>query len=49
MPYINTLTRRDFIQRSLLGGAGLGLAALANVPPFAARALAEGSIGLNGK
>ncbi len=49
MPFINTLTRRDFVQRSLLGGAGLGLAALANVPPFAARALAEGSIGLNGK
>lgn len=49
MPFINTLTRRDFVQRALLGGAGLGLAALANVPPFAARALAEGTIGLNGK
>lgn len=49
MPFINTLTRRDFMQRALLGGAGLGLAALTNVPPFAARALAEGTIGLSGK
>ncbi len=49
MPFINTLTRRDFVQRALLGGAGVGLAALTNLPPFAARALAEGTIGLNGK
>jgi len=47
--HINTLTRRDFLQRSLAAGAGAGLAALMNVPPFAARALAEGSIGINGK
>jgi len=49
MPYINTITRRDFIARSLRAGAGLGLAALTRVPPFACRALADGSIGLNGK
>jgi uncharacterized protein (DUF1501 family) len=49
MPYINTITRRDFLQRAIRGSAGLGLAALLRVPPFACRALAEGSIGLNGK
>jgi uncharacterized protein (DUF1501 family) len=49
MPYINTLTRRDFLNRALRTGAGLGVAALLRVPPFAGRALAEGSVGLNGK
>jgi uncharacterized protein (DUF1501 family) len=49
LPYVNTLTRRDFLNRTLRGGAALGLAALTQVPPFAKRALAEGSIGLNGK
>jgi uncharacterized protein (DUF1501 family) len=49
MPYINSITRRDFLSRSLRVGAGLGLAALTRVPPFACRALAEGNIGLNGK
>ena len=49
MPYINTITRRDFLRRSLRAGAGLGLAALTHVPPFACRALAEGNVGLNGK
>ncbi len=47
--HINTLTRRDFLQRSLAAGAGAGLAALMNLPPFVARALAEGNIGINGK
>ena len=49
MPYINTITRREFLHRSLRTGAGLGLAALCRVPPFAGRALADGNIGLNGK
>lgn len=49
MPYINSITRRDFLSRSLRAGAGLGIAALCHVPPFACRALAEGNIGLNGK
>ncbi len=48
-PFINTITRRDFLSRSLRGSAAVGLAALTQVPPFARRALAEGSIGLNGK
>jgi uncharacterized protein (DUF1501 family) len=46
---INVISRRGFLRRSLLGGAGLGLAALTNIPPFARKALAEGNIGLNGK
>src|SRR5687768_6262678 len=46
---INVISRRTFLRRSLLGGAGLGLAALANIPPFARKALAEGNLGLNGK
>lgn len=49
MPYINSITRREFLQRSLRTGAGLGIAALCRVPPFACRALAEGTVGLNGK
>jgi uncharacterized protein (DUF1501 family) len=48
-PFINTLTRRDFLSHTLRAGGALGLAALAQVPPFACRALAEGSIGLNGR
>ena len=48
-PFINTLTRRDFLSRTLKAGGALGLAALTQVPPFARRALAEGSSGLNGK
>src|SRR5688572_5020104 len=49
VPYVNTLTRRDFLSRTFMAGGALGLAALTQVPPFARRALAEGSIGLNGK
>ena len=48
-PAINTITRRDFLSRTLRGSAALGLAALTQVPPFARRALAEGNIGINGK
>lgn len=48
-PHINTLTRRDFLARSLRAGGALGLAALTSVPPFARRALAEGAVGTNGK
>jgi uncharacterized protein (DUF1501 family) len=49
LPYINTLTRRDFLAHTLRAGAALGLAALTQVPPFARRALAEGSLGTNGR
>jgi uncharacterized protein (DUF1501 family) len=48
-PFVNTLTRRDFLGRTLKAGGAIGLAALTQVPPFARRALAEGTIGLNGK
>ena len=37
-PYINILTRRDFLSRTLKAGGALGLAALTQVPPFARRA-----------
>src|ERR1051325_7420164 len=49
MPYFHTITRREFLQRSLRAGAGLRIAALCRVPPFACRALAEGNVGRNGK
>ena len=49
MPFINRLTRRDFLSHTLRAGGALGLAALTQVPPFARRALAEGTIGLDGK
>ena len=48
-PFINTISRRDFLARTLRTGAAFGLASLTQVPPFAARALAEGNIGTNGK
>jgi uncharacterized protein (DUF1501 family) len=47
--FINRLTRRDFLAHTLKAGGALGLAALTQVPPFARRALAEGTIGLEGK
>ena len=49
MHHINVISRRSFLQRSLKMGAGLGLASIMNLPPFVKRALAEGSIGTNGK
>src|SRR5438552_7562844 len=49
MAYLNLLSRRDFLSRSLRAGAALGLASLTQVPPFARRALAENGIGTNGK
>jgi uncharacterized protein (DUF1501 family) len=49
VPYINTITRRDFLRRTLRGSAALGLAALTQVPPFARRALATNNLGRNGK
>ncbi len=48
MAYINVISRRNFIERSLMAGAGLGLAALTNIPLVMKRALATG-IGTNGK
>ena len=49
MPNINTTSRRDFVSRMLTAGAGLGLGSLLNIPPFTHQAMAEGSIGANGK
>src|SRR6266498_149519 len=45
----NILTRRSFMGASFKATAALGLASLMNIPPFLKRALAEGSIGVNGK
>jgi uncharacterized protein (DUF1501 family) len=45
----NILTRRSFLTNAGRAAVGVGLASLMNVPPFLKRALAEGSIGLNGK
>src|SRR6185436_10962813 len=45
----NIITRRSFLTGSGRAAVGLGLASLMNVPPFLKRALAEGSVGINGK
>ena len=47
MPHI--ITRRSFLKAGAQTAFGVGLASLMNVPPFLKRALAEGSIGINGK
>ena len=45
----NIITRRSFMKAGAQAAVGLGLASLMNIPPFLKRALAEGSIGTNGK
>src|SRR5688500_1065487 len=45
----NIITRRSFLNHAGRAAIGLGLASLMNIPPFLKRAIAEGSIGLNGK
>lgn len=45
----NIITRRSFLSAAGRASIGLGLASLMNIPPFLKRALAEGSIGINGK
>ena len=45
----NIITRRSFLTNTGRAAVGLGLASLMNIPPFLKRALAEGSIGVNGK
>ncbi len=45
----NIITRRSFLSRMSQAGVGLGLAALAQVPPFLRQALAASAIGNNGK
>src|SRR4051812_39177227 len=49
MRTFNVLTRRSFLDRSLKIGMGVALGTLADIPFIMKRALAEGTIGLNGK
>src|SRR5882672_980739 len=46
---VNILTRRSFLDRSFKIGLGVALSTLVDIPLVIKRALAEGSIGLNGK
>jgi uncharacterized protein (DUF1501 family) len=49
MQSYHILTRRGFLDRSFKIGMGVALATLADIPFVMKRALAEGTIGLNGK
>src|SRR5213594_3722167 len=49
MQSFHILTRRGFLDRSFKLGLGVALATLTDIPLVVKRALAEGSIGLNGK
>jgi uncharacterized protein (DUF1501 family) len=49
MHTFNILTRRAFLDRSVKIGLGVALATLTDIPLIMKRALAEGTIGLNGK
>jgi len=49
MQHFNVLTRRAFLDRSFKIGMGVALSTLVDIPFVMKRALAEGSIGLNGK
>jgi uncharacterized protein (DUF1501 family) len=46
---LNVITRRSFLDRSLKTSAAIALGTLMDIPLVVKRALAEGSIGLNGK
>lgn len=48
-PQFNVLSRRSFLDRSLKTSLAIALSTLADIPLTMKRALAEGSIGLNGK
>ena len=45
----NIITRRSFLSQIGRGAVGAGVASLMSIPPFLKHALAEGSIGINGK
>lgn len=49
MNNFNVFSRRTFLDRSIKTGLGVALATLSDIPFVMKRALAEGSIGLNGK
>src|SRR5688572_7854338 len=47
--HFNILSRRSFLDRSFKAGLAVALSTLVDIPMVMKRALAEGSIGLNGK
>src|SRR5215510_2983533 len=47
--HLNVISRRSFFDRTFKTGAALALSSLVDIPFVMKRALAEGSIGLNGK
>src|SRR5437588_10516212 len=49
MQHFNIMNRRGFLDRSFKVGLGVALSTLVDIPFVMKRALAEGSIGLNGK
>ena len=49
MQHFNIITRRGFLDRSFKIGLGVALSTLVDIPLVVKRALAEGTIGLNGK
>src|SRR5436189_4299836 len=49
MHNFNIISRRSFFDRSFKIGMGVALSTLVDIPMVMKRALAEGSIGLNGK
>src|SRR5215510_1509956 len=49
MQHFHILTRRSFLDRSFKIGLGVALSTLVDIPFVLKRALAEGTIGLNGK
>src|SRR5438132_8692650 len=49
MHSFNVLSRRSFLDHSAKVGLGVALSTLTDIPLVVKRALAEGSIGLNGK
>src|SRR6266581_5543277 len=49
MQHFHIITRRSFLDRSFKTGMAVALSTLVDIPFVIKRALAEGSIGLNGK
>src|SRR5437870_5965746 len=49
MQHFNIIPRRAFLDRSFKVGLGVALSTLVDIPLVVKRALAEGTIGLNGK
>src|SRR5436305_11584681 len=49
MQHFNIISRRGFLDRSFKLGLGVALSTLADIPLVMKRALAEGTIGKNGK